>query len=86
LQRYVSALRESLPADVVAVLLTGSLATGSYLPGRDIDQMTILRDDAPAGAEQAAAAALSASLDADYVVHVAPVVYRRGQLEPTLFD
>jgi len=81
LQRYVSALRESLPADVVAVLLTGSLATGSYLPGRDIDQMTILRDDAPAGAEQAAAAALSASLDADYVVHVAPVVYRRGQLE-----
>lgn len=81
LQRYVTALREGLPADVMAVLLTGSLATGSYLPGRDIDQVTILRDDAPAGVEQAAAAALSASLAGDYVVHVAPIIYRRGQLE-----
>jgi len=41
------ALRDASQS-VEAVVLVGSLATGSYVPARDIDQITIVRDETAA--------------------------------------
>lgn len=45
LQHYVQFVTSDIGDSIEAILLVGSLATGSYVPGpSDIDQITILRD------------------------------------------
>jgi len=51
LNRYIEAVRVDFSDSVEAVVLIGSLAAGGYVPGPgDIDQITILRQDADDGA------------------------------------
>jgi hypothetical protein len=47
LSRYVDAVTTQVPEHIQAILLVGSLATGSYVagPGADVDQVTVLTDD-----------------------------------------
>ena len=52
LGRYIEGVRADFACSVEAVVLIGSLATGGYVPGPgDIDQITILRQDAAPGTE-----------------------------------
>ena len=59
-------------------MLIGSLATGGYVPGPgDIDQVTILRQDAAPGTEDRLLACVdSAAASFGRAVHLAPIVYR----------
>ena len=48
LHHYVESVTADLSGSIEAIVLCGSLATGSYVPGpSDIDQVTILRGSAP---------------------------------------
>ena len=64
-------------------MLIGSLATGGYVPGPgDIDQITILRQDAAPGTEDRVRECIdSAAAAYGREVHLAPIVYRRADLE-----
>ena len=83
LQRYVEGVRADFTCSVEAVVLIGSLATGGYVPGPgDIDQVTILRQDAAPGTEDRLLACVdSAAASFGRAVHLAPIVYRRADLE-----
>jgi hypothetical protein len=83
LQHYVDSVAREHGDLALAIVLTGSLVTGSYVPGPgDIDQITILTDDAPADAEGKIRAAVQAVMDGSgRVVNLADVTYRRHHLE-----
>ena len=83
LQRYLEGVRADFACSVDAVVLIGSLATGGYVPGPgDIDQVTILRRDAAPGTEARLQACIDgASAAYGGAVHLAPIVYRRADLE-----
>jgi len=76
-------VRADFAGSVDAVVLTGSLATGGYVAGPgDIDQITILRQDAAPGTEDRLQDCIdSASAAYGRAVHLAPIVYRRAHLE-----
>lgn len=83
LNRYIQAVRVDFSGSVEAVLLIGSLATGGYVPGPgDIDQITILRQDAAGSAANRLNACIDAAAAAyGGAVHMAPIVHRRSDLE-----
>ena len=83
LQRYLEGVRADFACSVDAVVLIGSLATGGYVPGPgDIDQVTILRRNAAPGTEDRLQAWIdSATAAHGRAVHLAPIVYRRADLE-----
>jgi len=83
LQRYVDSVTRDRGDLVLAIVLTGSLVTGSYVPGPgDIDQITIVADDSPAGLECEIRAVVQAAMDEfGHVIHLADVTYRRRHLE-----
>ena len=83
LQRSLEGVRADFACSVDAVVLIGSLATGGYVPGPgDIDQVTILRRDAAPGTEARLQACIDgASAAYGGAVHLAPIVYRRADLE-----
>ena len=83
LNRYIEAVRVDFSGSVEAVVLIGSLATGGYVPGPgDIDQITILRQDAADSAANGLKACIDAAAAAyGRAVHVAPIVHRRSDLE-----
>lgn len=83
LDRYVRDAGAELGDSLEAILLTGSLATGCYVPGPgDIDQITILRDSAsPCDLARAVRCAKGAMRTHSRTVNLAPVVYRRRELE-----
>lgn len=79
---YVEAVSRTVDEHLEAIILTGSLATGSYIPGPgDIDQITILKesspDDAVAGVQRIREAVLS---NHERAINMADVVYRREDL------
>ena len=84
LRRYLEAVRADFACSVEAVVLIGSLATGGYVPGpSDVDQITILRQDAASGTEDRLQACIdSAAAAYGRAVHLAPILYRRADLEP----
>ena len=68
-----------------AVVLTGSLVTGSYMgdAGSDIDLVHILRDDAPAGARQAVLDCIACTeRETGRDLPISRCVYRRRDLYP----
>ena len=83
LDLYIDAVRVDLACAVEAVVLIGSLATGGYVPGPgDIDQITILRQDAARGTEDRVHACIDGATAAyGRAVHMAPIVYRRADLD-----
>ena len=83
LERYVWSVTADMGRLIDAVLLVGSLATRSYVPGPgDIDQITILDDRAPRHSEEQVLEHLDAATDAfDRNVWISRVVYRRHDLE-----
>ena len=83
LQRYVDDVRSGFACSVEAVLLIGSLATGGYVAGPgDIDQITIIRQDAAHGTEDRVHARIDGAAAAyGRAVHMAPIVYRRADLD-----
>ena len=83
LDRYIEGVRADFASSVEAVVLIGSLATGGYVPGPgDIDQITILRQDAADGAANRLQACIDAASAAyGEAVHMAPIVHRRSDLE-----
>ena len=83
LRGYLEGVRADFAGSVDAVVLTGSPATGGYVPGPgDIDQITILRQDAAPGTEDRLQAGIdSAAAAYGRAVHLAPIVYRRTDLE-----
>ncbi len=83
LDRYIEAVRTDFASSVEAVVLIGSLATGGYVPGPgDIDQITILRQDAANGTEDLVHACIDGAAAAyGRAVHLAPIVYRGADLE-----
>lgn len=83
LDRYIEGVRADFASSVEAVVLIGSLATGGYVPGPgDIDQITILRQDAPDSAANRLQAYIDAATAAyGGAVHMAPIVHRRSDLE-----
>ncbi|MCU0606601.1 MAG: hypothetical protein MUF78_04100 [Candidatus Edwardsbacteria bacterium] len=79
---YAKAVSDLAGDRLEAILLTGSLATGSYVPGPgDIDQITVVRDDASdvliADIQRLREAVLT---DHERAVNLSDVVYRRSQL------
>jgi len=53
-RRFAHEVGERWPAEVMAVVVIGSLATGAYRPGRsDIDTVVVLRADAAGAIDQA---------------------------------
>lgn len=83
LDRYVERATADLGESVSAILLVGSLATGSYIPGPgDIDQITILGDSASENAEVRVAQHINRIMvDFGRAINMATVVYRRRDLE-----
>ena len=83
LRRYVAAVRAAPDCCVEALLLAGSLATGSYVPGpSDVDQITVIHQDAPQGTEDRLLTWIERAMEAyGNEVHLAPVVYRRSNLD-----
>ena len=83
LNRYIEAVRTDFSGSVETVVLIGSLATGGYVPGPgDIDQVTILRQDAADSAADRLQACIDAATAAyGGAVHMAPIVHRRSDLE-----
>lgn len=83
LDRYIEGVRADFASSVEAVVLIGSLATGGYVPGPgDIDQITILRQDAAGSAAIRLQACIDAATAAyGGAVHMAPIVHRRSGLE-----
>jgi len=83
LNRYVECVTSDTGASVDAILLVGSLATGSYIPGPgDIDQITILKDSAPQWVEARVRQHITGTMAAfERAVNMADVVYRRRDLE-----
>jgi hypothetical protein len=91
LQRYVDSVIRDHGNLVLAIVLTGSLVTGSYLPGPgDIDQITIVPDYAPVDTEHGIRAVVEAVTEEfQHAVNLADVTYRRRHLErpwPTEWD
>ena len=86
LRRYLESVRADFAGSVDAVVLTGSLAAGGYVAGPgDIDQITILRQDAAPGTEDRLQAGIdSAAAAYGRAVHLAPIVYRRADLAKVL--
>lgn len=83
LQRYVESVSADLGDSIEAIILVGSLATGSYVPGPgDIDQITILRQSASDEmAEKVHQHIQNAMETFDRTVNMSTVVYRRTDLE-----
>jgi hypothetical protein len=91
LQEYVGSVTEDIGDYIQAILLVGSLATGSYVPGPgDIDQITILKDEAGDETVARAHKHIEATMAAyNRAVNLASMVYRRFDLErpwPTCWD
>lgn len=83
LNQYIRHVVADLGESVSAILLVGSLATDSYIPGPgDIDQITILGDSAPENAEIRVLQHINKTIS-DFVraINMAAVVYRRHDLE-----
>ncbi len=74
LDRYIEGVRADFASSVEAVVLIGSLATGGYVPGPgDIDQITILQQDAAGSAANRLQACIDAATAAyGGAVHMAP--------------
>lgn len=83
LNHYLSCVENRFSDSVEAVILVGSLATGSYVPGPgDIDQITIVRDEAAAEVAGQLSSAIEDAMNAFHrPVHLSPVIYRRSELE-----
>ncbi len=83
LDRYIEGVRADFACSVEAVVLIGSLATGGYVAGPgDIDQITILRQDAAHGTEDRVHTCIDGATAAyGRAVHLAPIVYRRADLD-----
>lgn len=83
LNQYVEHVLADLGESVSAILLTGSLATDSYIPGPgDIDQITILKDSATEWTENRVLEHISKTMSAfGRAINMATVVYRRHDLE-----
>lgn len=80
--RYVALVSSTVGEHIEAVLLLGSLATGSYVPGPgDIDQVTIFRDSAPKEAEESVLLSRDDTMAAfGRAINISTVAYRRSQL------
>jgi len=83
LSTYLRLVEHRLADCTEAVVLCGSLAMGSYVPGEsDVDQVTILSDSASPEAEEQARQAARDAMDACRgAVNLADVVYGRGELD-----
>jgi len=83
LNQYATQVVADLGESVSAILLVGSLATGSYIPGPgDIDQITILEDSAPERAEVQVLQLINETMSSfDGAINMATVVYRQHDLE-----
>jgi hypothetical protein len=83
LAHYADCMVSSLGESLEAVILCGSLATGSYVPGEsDIDQITILRREAVPEAEAVVRKCREMAMHArGGGVNLADVVYRPEHLD-----
>lgn len=83
LQRYVESVSADLGDSVEAIILVGSLATASYVPGPgDIDQITILRPSASDEVVDKVHQYIQHAMEAfGRAVNLSTVVYRRGDLD-----
>jgi hypothetical protein len=83
LQHYVESVTADVGGSIEAILLVGSLATGSYVPGPgDIDQITILHSSTSPEIEQKVLQHIDDSMAVfGRAIHFSTVVYRRSDLE-----
>lgn len=83
LRRYVQSVTADIGDFIEAIILVGSLATGSYVPGpSDIDQITILRDSASEESESKVFEYIEiAKSEFGGNINLAPVVYRSSNLQ-----
>lgn len=82
-EKYVESVVAALGDSIEAILLVGSLVTGSYVPGPgDIDQITILRRTAPDDAEARVLQCIDDTAQAfGRAVSISSVVYRKPDFE-----
>lgn len=82
LDHYVKSVTNDLGDQIKAILLTGSLATGSYVPGPgDVDQITILDDSAPRSVDKLVNQHIKQTMDAfNGAIHIAETLYRTSDL------
>lgn len=83
LQHYVQSVTVDIGDSIEAILLVGSLATDSYVPGpSDIDQITILRDTASFESENKVLKYIEvAKSKFSGNINLAPVVYRSSNFQ-----
>lgn len=83
LQHYVGSMVADLGNSLEGILLAGSLATGSYIPGPgDIDQITILKSSASEKTEKRVIWHIRETREAfNRSINLAPIVYRRSDLK-----
>lgn len=83
LDYYIKSVTADLSDWIQSIILVGSLATGSYIPGPgDIDQITIIDDLSPDNAEELIAHHITQTMHYfDGAIHIAEIIYRRGDLE-----
>jgi hypothetical protein len=83
LSEYVRDISAAIGGQLEAIILTGSLATGSYVPGPgDIDQITIVQDSASDSVIDDVQQIRRAMLERhEQAINMADVVYRRSELD-----
>ena len=83
LGQYLELAAAEMAGEIQAIVLIGSLATGSYIAGPgDIDQVTILRDSAPAEAAGGVHCLIDEVMRrCDHAVHMADMIYRRSDFD-----
>ncbi len=83
---FVDRCREQYAQDVVAVVLTGSLASGSYQPGlSDIDLLTVLSNDSPDRTRDGISS-LYRRISRDYSTQLDPIILEHRDFWPPWND
>ena len=83
LDHYVTTSSEKFRDSIESIILLGSLVYGGYIPGPgDIDQITMLKNDADEEIEQQVLALIKTIMEKhNNAVNIATTIYRRSQLE-----
>jgi len=83
LDDYVKSVTNELGDSIEGIILLGSLVYGGYIPGPgDIDQITILKNDAAEEIEQQVLALIKSTMGKyNNAVNIATTIYRKSQLE-----
>jgi hypothetical protein len=82
LDEYTIRAKENFSDHIEAIILTGSLATNSYIPGPgDIDQITILKENAPDESESNLRELINSIMEQHgNAINFSNIIYRRSEL------